>query len=58
MSPRLDRRPRRSLWIALGLAAVLFLLAIVLSFARMGSTDPVLQQQDLARGGSVTTGSS
>jgi flagellar basal body-associated protein FliL len=53
MTPRLDHRPSRSLWIALVLAAVLFLLAIVLSFTRMSATDPVLQQKDLATGRSA-----
>jgi hypothetical protein len=58
MSPRLDHRPSRSLWIALALATALFLLAIVLSFARMADPGPVLQQKDLATGPAVVTGSS
>jgi flagellar basal body-associated protein FliL len=57
MSPRLDHRPSRSLWIALALATALFLLAIVLSFARMASTDPVLQRTNVAMGAAPVAGS-
>lgn len=56
MPPRLDEATTRQLWAAFWVAAVLFLVAIVIVLARMSSSEPVVHQNELALGGSAVSG--
>ena len=55
MTPRLDTPISRQVWLALFVASGLFLAALLLVIYRMGSTDPVLDQNS-APGGSAVSG--
>lgn len=57
MSPRLDTPIGRQVWLALIVAAALFLVALLLVISRMSSTDAVLQEKSPAASGSAVSGS-